>query len=92
MSDFEIKRSITEEDIPPTRSHVKSKWQGILDSMNTLEIDEGIEVIVPANHIRNQVEKLAKSRMPRKHFSFTGRSKKDGHHLYIIRKSKAEEL
>ena len=86
MSDFQIKRSITEKDIPPQGGHKETKWQGILDSMKTLEKEEGIEVKVPYPSVVTQIKQLARKRIPGMTFEIIGRSKADGHHIYIIRK------
>jgi hypothetical protein len=87
MADFEIKRSVTENDIPAHGSSRKSKYEPIITSARTLEVDEGIEVAVKAPHVLTQVRKLIRNRLPRRHYLITGRQTKSGHNLYIIRKS-----
>lgn len=87
MSEFKISGSITEDDIPPQGAHREMKYDPVARSAKTLEVGEGIEVEVEnanqVQHIRRTIDK----RLPRRHFLVTGRSRPDGHKVYIIRKS-----
>jgi hypothetical protein len=85
MSDFEIKRTITEKDIPPKKGRRGTKYQPLLDSMKTLEVDEGIEVKVSSNRVVYQLKRLAKTHHKNRHYEITGRTKTKGHFIYIIR-------
>jgi hypothetical protein len=84
--EFTIKGSITEDDIPSSREHAKSKYDGIYCSCRTLERSEGIEVNMGAKSFRPVIVKGLKKRFPRRHFELTSRKRPDGYHLYIIRK------
>jgi hypothetical protein len=85
--DFNIKGTITKEDIPKRREHVKSKYQAIYDSCRTLAPGEGIEVEVDRSGMRTPIRKWLKKRLPYYHFDIAGRKRKHGYHLYIFRLS-----
>jgi uncharacterized protein involved in tolerance to divalent cations len=83
-NDFEIKRTITKEDIPaPVKS---SKYDGIYRSCGTLKPDEGIELEFSRkkNRIPNFRKKL-KKRYPYRHFNIVGRKREGRYYIYILR-------
>lgn len=85
MSDFQIERSITKEDIPPSHQHKKSKYDPIYNSCKTLEKGEGIQVAVEKSHVVSVLGKGLQSRHPRRRYSIKGRSRPNGYRIYIIR-------
>lgn len=79
MSKFEIKRTITEGDIPAKRSRMESKYEPVMKALNTLEKDEGVEIEFEKAGAITQI-KLVKDRFPRRHYHITQR----GSTAYII--------
>jgi len=86
MSNFEIKRTITEEDIPTRGGHVKSKYEPIVTSCNTLETGEGIEVEIDRQKIATTVRDLLSRRHRRRHYEVSCRTRPHGIFMYIVRR------
>jgi hypothetical protein len=87
MATFEIKRSITEEDIPEKMSHKKSMYDPIYRSVETLEKAEGIQIEVEKHHVRQIISQGLKKRFPNRRFHLACRRNKRGScDLYILRK------
>jgi hypothetical protein len=83
--DFEIKRTISKEDVPPMHKYRKSKYEGIYTSCKTLKREEGIEIAVKGSHMCSIIRKGLSKRFPRRHYDVSGRSNPKGYMLYIIR-------
>lgn len=85
--EFNIKGSVTEDDVPPQGEHRRSIYDPVAKSAKTLEIDEGIEIEVEKEHATQQIRRILKKRLPRRYFKVTGRRRPHGYRVYIIRKS-----
>jgi hypothetical protein len=83
--EFQIKGSITRQDIPKVHSKRISKYEGIYCSLNTLEVDEGIEVGVKGYHVGETIKQGVERRFPRRCYSIDGRAVRGGYSLFIMR-------
>lgn len=86
MSNFEITRTITEDDIPLQNTHKRSKYDPILKSCKTLEVDEGIEVAIEKKGTASTVRKLLTNRHQHRFYEVCHRSRPEGLFMYIVRK------